>query len=698
MKVKKILALLLVAAMMLVLVAACAEEDVIDAPPDDLAPAPAPADPTPAPADDLELADPDAIPDDLGGTFSNITTQVPVVPLDASPTRDNTLIVGYNVLFTGEAIAGFSNMSYDITIRNLLHGDVGTVAVDPAGELFVNEKVVDRVWRVDDSAGNRTYTFQIAEGFTWSDGTAITAFDFVSNVLWTASPQWVFEAGAVLHSSTFRELVGWADYAAPLMIQEDPDWEAPEDDEDATPPMMVNPDRVEHFRGVRLLNDMTFSLTISADELPYFFELILVSVSPIPAHVYLPGVDIITDENGSRFSTDILDMTLAVAAPGGERFNPTVVAGPYTWVSNADGVVTVARNPMHGGNALGLFPSIDFIQQTDAPSAVDVDMLFAGEVDLLPQHLTADKIERVIANPDFAIHDFIRWGYGVVNFQHWENDHLPISDLNVRLAFAHVIDRQAVLDQVLAGRGSLIDTMASPGQWMWQAAGAEALARMTPYTFSIELAHDRLDETQWIFESDGVTPFDREKANAQGTYLRHNSDGEVLWVRNAAASQDVGDAIEIETVPNAAMAGMRFTSEFVDWGAVISPNVNAPWTLTEEERVFSTFSMGTGFTSAVFDPWWLESEFYRSPSTIGWQDPVMDEYIIAMRRTEGGDYEAFASAWVNFVVRHNQMVVSLPLYNNIWADLYNPRIQGMGVITDLANWANPASIVHLSIG
>ena len=720
MKKSKILALLLAAVMLFALIAACADDTnvVDDTDPVDPVETPAPEDDEDddAPPEEVEIED---IPEDFdpfaGGTFANITDQVDVPALDATPTRDNTLIVGYNVAFTGDAIHGFTNASYDWTIRALLGGGTrGNVAVatqvfSPAGDILVNGTVVESVQTQDDDAGNRTYVFTINEGLNWSDGTAITAFDFVATVLFRNSPQWVFEAGAAMDAGHHIDLLGHGSYSAPSEIP-DPNWVAPdaddedEDEDDAddaddeddaepeTAPMIPNPDRVDYFRGVHMIDDMTFALTIDAENLPYFYELTMVRVAPWPAHVMIPGVEIITDENGSRFSEDIIDHAHNFAQT--YRFNPTVVAGPYTFVSFENNIVTLARNPLFPGDANGNVAQIDFIQQIMVSDDTDVDQFFAAELDVLPDQLEADKIERVLANPDFNVHEYLRFGYGVINFQWWDNDHLPVSDVNVRLAFAHVVDRQAVLDAVLGGRGALIDTMASPGQWMWQARGAEAVAQMIPFTLNIERANYYLDQSIWIYEADGTTPFDPEQANAQGTYLRHNSDGEVLHIRNAAANAAIGAAIEIETVSNAAMAGMRFTSEDADWVGVIMPSVSTPWTM--DELVFSTFSMGTGF-AAIFDPYFsFHSDFVDAAPNPGFSDAILDEAMVRMRLTDPEDHAGFLEGWFDFVIRFNEYLPALPLYNNMWMDFYNPRVVGMSAITDLSTWAEGITALSLA--
>jgi hypothetical protein len=75
----------------------------------------------------------------------------------------------------------------------------------------------------------------------------------------------------------------------------------------------------------------------------------------------------------------------------------------------------------------------------------------------------------------------------------------------------------------------------------------------------------------------------------------------------------------------------------------------------------------------------------------------MDTLIVNMRRTEGGDIAAFIEAWLEFVVYFNQVLPAFPLYNNMWFDLYNPRLSGVDVIQNLTKWSHPVSIVNLTL-
>jgi len=230
---------------------------------------------------------------------------------------------------------------------------------------------------------------------------------------------------------------------------------------------------------------------------------------------------------------------------------------------------------------------------------------------------------------------------------------------------------------------------------MWQARGSEVLAALRPIALSVDSANEFLDQTEWIFEEDGETPFDPERANAQGTYLRHNADGEPLVWRNGAASPPVGRAIETETVSNAAMAGMQFLNEDANWDLLI-PALDNPWEMSEEELLhYQSYSMGTGFLP-VFDPYFTwHSDWNGTSGNPAFNDAQLDDAMVRLRRTDPDDFNGFLDAWVDFVIRFNETLPALPLYNNMWMDFYNPRVQGMDAITDMTAWA--AVITQLSL-
>jgi peptide/nickel transport system substrate-binding protein len=573
-----------------------------------------------------------------GDSGTPVDPGTPGGPGEVAPT---TLIVGYGAPADGEFIDGFGNSAYDLTIKTLLHDFNGPFYITEFGELDVNPTVLVDYSTSVDGDGNKTYSFIIHEDLLWSDGSQITASDYVASMLWAASPQWM-EAGA--YSAAGMELVGWEAY---------------------------NDGDVDYFAGVQLLGDFQFSLTIDAAELPYFGEYGFVSASPMPLHVWAPGISVISDANGASFSGDILDAATRITET--ERFAPTVVCGPYTFVSFSNNIVTLQRNPHFKGDHEGRKPTIEFIQQIEVSDATDVDQLFAGEVDYLPEEIMGGKIERVKAEPGFAAHSFLRNGYGVMNFS---LDWGPTADQNVRWAIACLVDRNALLDQILFGYGGLIDTEAGEAQWMYQMKRAELQETLIPIALSVDRANGYLDRTEWVFEADGSTPFDASQANSDGTYLRHNAAGEVLTINHAAANAEIGAVLEIEFLRNTPLAGINYNFDNPEFTVVLDQYYYA-FELPDEERMYHTFSMGTGF-GVPFDPYYS----WHSDLNGTWMNPVfsdekMDELIINLRRTEPGDNATFLARWFDYVVYWNEILPAFPLYANEYFDLHSARVQGV---------------------
>jgi peptide/nickel transport system substrate-binding protein len=628
MKLRRILSLAVALVMIFAFAAACQTDD-------------------PDPTDPTDTGPADSSPTDPTGDPTN-------------PARD-TLRVGYGAAFTGEAIYGFGQSAYDVSVRTLLHGFKGQYWVDENGEFHLNQTVVKNVDVADDAEGNRTYTFTLHEDLKWSDGSPITARCYIAALLFEASPQWA-ETGAEM--STGWDLIGHRAYFG---------------------------GDSEYFAGAQLLGEFEYSLTIDGNNLPYFFEVGMVGLSPIFIPTYVPGIEIISDGNGVKFDRDITEDAERIAET--ERFRPTVVCGPYTFVSFENDIVTLQRNPYFKGDHLGRKPTIEFVVQMVLPDATAVDMLFADEVDLMPGEIMGDRIERVKAEDGFGLTSHLRNGYGLMNFV---CDWGPTADRNVRWAIACLVDRNQLLDQILFGYGGLIDTEASEAQWMFQAKRAELQDVLIPIALNIDRANAYLDETEWRFEADGTTPFDASLANADGTYMRYNAEGQMLTIRHGAANAEIGAVLEIEFLKNTPLVGMNYEFEFLEWAAILD-NLYFAFELPDEERVYSTFSMGTSFP-AIFDPYffsWHSDFIGQWRNSNQFSDSELDDLIMKMRRTTPGDNDTFLEIWFDYVVRWNYMLPALPLYANEYFNFFPDHVRGVNT-SPFGDWYD--IITEISVG
>ena len=666
---KKILAILLAAVMLLGVLAACGDPEA------------GVVTPTP-PQGGTDPVDPGP-----GGDDGPITRSFPAI------SASGTFTVAYGASASGDfgVGAGFSNSAYDATIRNLIYGDYATVTLTDGDQIIIHPTVVKDYVVNEDAAGNKTYVFTIWDDLKWSDGSAITAKDFIAGHLFFASPQWLATGASDV---TGMGLIGWEAYRGgnAIMSEKPEDWD---DDEEFVPEIIGwNIEPNDYFEGIQLLGDFELSVTIDAEELPYFWEMIYAAVSPLPSHVWLPGINVISDENGAKFDADITDAIDVLLEADGERFKPTVTAGPYKFVSFENQIVTVEVNEHFLACHRGEQPKIQYIQQVVTSDDTVIDALFAGEIDFYPTEIRGYNIERVRAESGFGTHSYLRNGFGLMNIHH---NFGPTQDVNVRWAIATLLDRQPVIDQVLGGYGGMVDTEVAEAQWMFQMKRAELQETLIPITLSVARANDYLDQTDWVFEADGETPFDVSKANSEGTYMRHNAAGEMLTIHHAAANDEIGGILELEFQRNTPLAGMSYIFHMMgdNFPALLDHYYNAhSW--PEEEQVFSTYSMAVNF-GRPNDPYFSSrhSDFANTPRNAnGIADPELDGYIIAMRETTPGDNAAFLEAWFNYVVRFNQLLGVIPLYANEYYDLFNARVHGVAT-TPYANWSHIITLLSV---
>src|SRR5699024_10812225 len=92
----------------------------------------------------------------------------------------------------------------------------------------------------------------------------------------------------------------------------------------------------EAFAGVHLIDDMTFSLTVKAEELPFHYDITYASAKPRPLSVIAPGCDVVDTEEGATitgdFTAELLQETINNPDTG-YRYNPQLTCGPYNFVS-----------------------------------------------------------------------------------------------------------------------------------------------------------------------------------------------------------------------------------------------------------------------------------------------------------------------------------------------------------------------------
>ena len=651
MKIRKILALLLSAVLMLGILAACGPQETTNTTgPSDTgtssAPPPPPSSPSPSGQLPGTTPTPTDAPPETTTAPLNFNTKVP---------RD-TFMVGTPEM-NGDFIFGWGNSSYDLYIKTLTGGYYNLYYGTPEGQIALNPTVVKDVSTSLDADGNKTYTFVIHDDLKWNNGNPITAKDYVACILVYESPSFL-AAGA--SSEYGLGLLGNGAYQT---------------------------GESNVHAGVRLISDYSFSLTIDAEELPYFWETAFVSSPPIPMAKWLPGLTIINEPGGSRLSGNPGNLILRVSET--ERFAPTVSCGPYMFISFDGSTVTLQRNPYFKGDPNGNLPEFEWVIQTTVNSEVDVDLVIGGDLDMVGGVIEGPKIEAARAS-EFAVdHSYLRAGYGFLGFQ---VDFPPVDDANVRWAIACMIDRNTIIDHVLGGYGGLVDGAFGMAQWTYQARRRELQQRLQPIAFNLDKANDFLDQSIWIYEADGVTPFDRTKVNAEGTYMRHNSNREMLVIHHISGSPSVGGAIESETLKNSPLIGMKYEITMSDFGTLLDHWYDGA--SMGADRYYHAFNLATNFSvtddkyvswhSDFADIWWNANNM---------RDDEIDRLSIELRRVDPTDTEKFADIWVDFLVRLQSLMPEIPLYSNEYFDIHNSVVIGL-TTSPYANYCDVICDIH----
>ena len=190
-------------------------------------------------------------------------------------TPTGQLVLGFITDLEGEFYdPSFNNTATNYKAYDLIHG-YSTVTYTKEGEFEYDPTVVASHEEVENEDGTKTYTVTINDGLTWNDGTPITAKDYVFQMLLESSPEMNQVDGYPCLTGNYY--VGYEEFLA---------------------------GETEAFAGVHLIDDMTFSLTVKAEELPFHYDITYASAMPRPLSVIAPGCDVVDTEEGATITGD----------------------------------------------------------------------------------------------------------------------------------------------------------------------------------------------------------------------------------------------------------------------------------------------------------------------------------------------------------------------------------------------------------
>ena len=539
---------------------------------------------------------------------------------------------------------GFSTSETNYNMYDLIHGGYDTVVFSKEGEFQYNDTVVASHEETENEDGTKTYTVTINDGLVWSDGTPITAKDYVFAVLLENSDEMAGVDGYPCNSGyTYVGYDEWLDGSA------------------------------DAFAGVRLVDDMTFSLTVKAEELPYHFDITYATIRPRPLHVIAPECDVEDTENGATitgdFTTELLQETINNVETG-YRYNPKVTCGPYLFdnFDEASQQATLKANPEFVGDYRGVKPSIETLVIKTVSSDTMMNELESGSVDLLYSCSGGDTINAgldLVEEGKAADATYMRNGYGKIQF---DCSVFPTDSQNVRQAIAYCLDRNEFARQYTGGYGSVVHSFYGLAQWEYQDSVEWINENLNTYEMNVEEAKKLLEEDGWNLNADG-TPY-------SGTGTRYKDvDGElkplvITWCNSEG--NPVSELLATMLPETMAEAGMELQATTTDFATLQNGILHAG------DTMYNMYNLATGFATAN-SPWYYFSsdEAWMGNYNTNWiADEELNDAVMPLKSIPYEDSEAWLEAWQNFIKVWNEKLPDVPLYSDEYYDFHSTRVQG----------------------
>lgn len=553
------------------------------------------------------------------------------------------IIIGDITETSGDITPFWTNNASDYFAYKMITG-LGTVEVTNDGKWVYNDTVVKDVQETENEDGSKTWTYTINDGLKYSDGTEITAKDYVFSVLFWYSDEVVTDLEASEASASFSQYYVGSD-------------------------AFLNGE-TDTFEGVHLIDDMTFSVTVAAENLPYYYGKALTGINPDYMYGWCPeDVDIEETENGVKF-TDNFTAEYIGEKVEAYRYNPTACSGAYMFTSYDENAYayTLTKNPNFPGNYEGQTANIETVIIKYVPQDTMIDQLKTGAVDVLTTVGDGDSIEAgldLVADGGFDYITFPRAGYGMISFKCNQG---PTQFTAVRQAVMYLLDRNAFAKTFTAGHGVVVHGPYGTQQWMVN-EHAEEIEALNAYNYSLDSAISVLEEDGWVLNEDG------SDYSGEGIRYKKLDDGTLMpliieWF--SSDNNSVSDLIvtSLQQNPDVAAAGMQINQTVGKFNDLIQYYYD-----NSTENPYQMFNLATGFGNPYDIAYSFEPGSASNITALTGEDgQEIYDLAVAMNRTEDGDDEAYGEAWLKFIQKWNELVPEVPLYSNEYHDFFSSRV------------------------
>ena len=546
-----------------------------------------------------------------------------------SEKEDNSIIMGNTTDLSGKfryaAFGGTNPGAADLDVQNLSTG-LETVATTKEGGFEWNPTVVKSHEETMNEDGTRTYTVTIYDDLKLSDGTPVTVKNYVVFPMVFSSPVGVAAAGK--------------DHQSGMTLEGFKTFNTYDGTEGSG---------TKELAGLRMIDDYTYSITVSADYANYFYAISYVGLSAYDVSLWIGDADVKDDGNGVYFTDDfyakegdkyVMADHIVTASQNTDTTYP--YSGPYVVKSydSADKSAVLELNPNFKGNYEGVKPTIAKVVYKKIVSSTQLEDLKAGTLDVIAGITGGDETNEALALADgsdgkYVYTHYSRAGYGKLGFR---ADYGPAQFTEVRQAIAYCMDRAKFAKDFTGGYGGVVDGPYYSGSWMYKAAVDQGMI-LNAYATSVDSAIEVLTEGGWVYDAEGNDYVEGVRYKKIPGDIATENDINYKSKDGAYVTTKVGDDYYMPLVLNwYGTSDNPFTDQLMTGFAsndnVIAAGFNVQYTIGDfspmldelyqaavygyysGSPMYSVFNFATGFTSAAYD--------YSYQMTI---DPAMyDDY------------------------------------------------------------------------
>lgn len=546
-----------------------------------------------------------------------------------SEKEDNSIIMGNTTDLSGKfryaAFGGTNPGAADLDVQNLSTG-LETVAITKEGGFEWNPTVVKSHEETMNEDGTRTYTVTIYDDLKLSDGTPVTVKNYVVFPMVFSSPVAVAAAGK--------------DHQSGMTLEGFKTFNTYDGTEGSG---------TKELAGLRMIDDYTYSITVSADYANYFYAISYAGLSAYDVSLWIGDADVKDDGNGVYFTDDfyakegdkyVMADHIVTASQNTDTTYP--YSGPYVVKSydSADKSAVLELNPNFKGNYEGVKPTIAKVVYKKIVSSTQLEDLKAGTLDVIAGITGGDETNEALALADgsdgkYVYTHYSRAGYGKLGFR---ADYGPAQFTEVRQAIAYCMDRAKFAKDFTGGYGGVVDGPYYSGSWMYKAAVDQGMI-LNAYATSVDSAIEVLTEGGWVYDAEGNDYVEGVRYKKIPGDIATENDINYKSKDGAYVTTKVGDDYYMPLVLNwYGTSDNPFTDQLMTGFAsndnVIAAGFNVQYTIGDfspmldelyqaavygyysGSPMYSVFNFATGFTSAAYD--------YSYQMTI---DPAMyDDY------------------------------------------------------------------------